>query len=184
MESVILKMLGAFVAGLFLGIKLRGVITKSKAKQEQLTETISHPIAMSQIPEQEIWNVVTNYGKYPDVWELYRSNGWLDAIKSRNELDLAVIKSLVSYFETMPEKIRHYHDHHQASKEEAEIIANYYKNTAKIISNVQTQSDLKNLIIHIKDLKNKVGRYKHKESKYRWSEGLDKKVLKKLEKIN
>ncbi|MGK7881413.1 MAG: hypothetical protein AB4060_15145 [Crocosphaera sp.] len=232
MESIILKIFGAFILGLLLGVKFKDVIAPSKDESKQIRETIKQPTTITKISDQEVWNVVTNYGKYPDVWEIYRGNGWLEAIKSRDdkvefdnkvsrirnknkpntsittkqstsqpiqqpsipkfidkkqtkldELDLACVKSLVSYFETMPGKISRYYQDHQASQEEAEVIAKYYQKTVSIVNSIETKQDLKNLIKYIENLKNKVSPYKHKEFKYRWSTSLQKKVLDKLEKI-
>ncbi len=218
-DPIILKTLGAFTIGILIATQLRKPITKLREKQKGLKENTTQPIEFSNLSEQEIYNIVTNYGEYPEVWDIYRGHGWLEAIKHRDEkaefdnklgkinnnpstskigqenpinqttdqldeLDLALVKSLVSYFEKMSDKIRHYHQDHQASIEEAEIIAKYYQNTAKLVETVQTKQDAKNLIKHIEDLKGKVKRYQHESFKYRWSTSLQKEVLDKLEKIN
>jgi hypothetical protein len=99
------------------------------------------------------------------------------------ELDLALLKSLASYFEEMNGKIRHYYRDHHASREEADIIANDYLKTAGIVRSVKTQKDLEKLIKSIETLKKKVSRYQHGSYKYRWSTGLEKEVIVKLNKI-
>ncbi len=105
------------------------------------------------------------------------------AQKELDELDLAFMRSLASYFEEMPDKIRHYHRDHHASQEEAEVIANYYLKTADIVRGIKTQKDLKELLEFLEALKEKVSRYQHENYKYRWSTGLEKEVLEKLKKI-
>lgn len=35
--------------------------------------------------DEEIWNVVTNYGQYREIWQVYRNCGLLEAIKRRDE---------------------------------------------------------------------------------------------------
>lgn len=103
--------------------------------------------------------------------------------KKLDELDLALVRSIASYFEEMTGKIRRYHQDHNASKEEADVIANYYLKIAAVIKNIQTQQDVKKLITSIETLKEKVSRYEHESYKYRWSTGLEKKVLVKLRKM-
>ncbi|MFN7714523.1 MAG: hypothetical protein ACK5QS_03455 [Pseudanabaenaceae cyanobacterium] len=104
-------------------------------------------------------------------------------VNELDELDLAFVKSLVSYFEAMPDKIRHYHRDHHASLEEAEVIAGFYLKTASVVRAVQTQNDLEQLLRSVETLKEKVSRYQHESYKYRWSTGLEKEVLVKLRKI-
>lgn len=103
--------------------------------------------------------------------------------KKLDELDFALVRSIASYFEEMNGKIRHYHRDHHASKEEADVIGNYYLKTAGIVRAVKTQKDLVELIEYIENLKEKVSIYQHKSDKYRWSTGLEKDVLAKLRKI-
>lgn len=103
--------------------------------------------------------------------------------KKLDELDLALVRSIASYFEEMTGKIRRYHQDHNASKEEADVIANYYLKIAAVIKNIQTQQDVKKLIKSIETLKEKVSRYEHESYKYRWSTGLEKEVLVKLRKM-
>lgn len=105
-----------------------------------------------------------------------------DTQKKLDELDLALLRSLVSYFEEMADKIRHYHKDHHASQEEAEVIANYYLKTAGMVSKITNQQDLRGFVEHLEALKEKVSRYQHDSYKYRWSTGLEK-VLVKLKKI-
>jgi hypothetical protein len=110
----------------------------------------------------------------------------LISIGKTNELDgldLAYLGGLASYFEKMPDEIRKYHRDHHTSKEEADVIANYYKNTAGIIKSVRTLEDLNELLKFLENLKKKIGRYQHNEDKYRWSTCLDKEVLTKLKKF-
>jgi hypothetical protein len=104
-------------------------------------------------------------------------------VKELDELDLAFVKSLVSYFEAMPDKIRHYHRDHHASLEEAEVIAGFYLKIASFVRTVKTQNDLEQLLKSVEALKEKVGRYQHESYKYRWSTGLEKEVLVKLIRI-
>lgn len=103
--------------------------------------------------------------------------------KKLDELDLALVRSIASYFEEMTGKIRRYHQDHHASKEEADVIANYYLKIANVIKNIQTQQDVEKLIKSIETLKEKVSRYEHESYKYRWSTGLEKQVLVKLRKM-
>lgn len=182
------------------------------------------------IPDEEIWNLVTNYGEYREIWPIYRNRGLVEAIKIRdekvkfdrnlseqissntpsiapkenfqtrsmtspslkdrdntfkllNELDLALVKSLASYFQDMPDKIIHYHNDHNATREEAEVIARYYSQTADKLIQIKNKNDLRNIIQEIENLKKIVSRYQHESMKYRWSYGLDKKVLDKLKSI-
>lgn len=100
-----------------------------------------------------------------------------------DELDLALVKSLASHLEEMSGKILRYHEDHNASQEEANVIASYYLKTAAIFRDIKTQEDIKKLIESIEFLKQKVSRYQHKSYKYRWSTGLEEKVLVKLRKI-
>jgi hypothetical protein len=106
-----------------------------------------------------------------------------DDSEKLDELDLALVKSLVSYFEKMPGKIIHYYRDRHASREEAEIVGNYYLSTASRLKDVNNQQDLKEIIEFIEKLKEKVSRYQHESYKYRWSTGLEKEVLAKLRKI-
>ena len=105
-----------------------------------------------------------------------------DNQKKLDELDLALLRSLVSYFDEMADKVRCYHKDHHASQEEAEVIANYYLKTARMVSRITNQKDLEGLLEHLEALKEKVSRYQHDNYKYRWSTGLEK-VLMKLNKI-
>ena len=106
-----------------------------------------------------------------------------DEPKKLDELDFALIRSLASYFEEMNGKIRHYRKDHNASEEEADVIASYYLKTAGIVRGVKTEKDLAELIQYIENLKEKVSRYQHKDYRYRWSTSLENKVLAKLRKI-
>ena len=103
--------------------------------------------------------------------------------KKLDELDLALVRSLASYFEEMDGKIHKYHRDHHASREEAHVIASYYLKTAHVLRDVKTIQDVQHLIKSIETLKEKVSRYKHDGEKYRWSTGLEKEVLVKLRKI-
>jgi hypothetical protein len=106
-----------------------------------------------------------------------------DTHEQLDEFDLALVKSLVSYFENMPGKIRHYHKDHNASREEAELIAEYYLETANFVKNVKTRNDLEELLKSLEILKDKISRYQHKSYKYRWSTSLETEVLVKLGKV-
>ncbi|MBR8832080.1 MAG: Serine/threonine-protein kinase PknD (plasmid) [Chroococcopsis gigantea SAG 12.99] len=99
-----------------------------------------------------------------------------------DELDLALLRDLALYFESMPHKIRHYHRDHKASREEASVIANYYLKTADMFRKARTKQDLKNLIDVVEKLKQKVSPYEHESFKYRLSTGLKKEILEKLRK--
>ena len=83
----------------------------------------------------------------------------------------------------MPDKILHYHNDHNATIEEAEVIAKYYSQTADKLMQIKIVNDLINIIQEIENLKKTVSRYQHESMKYRWSYGLDKKVLEKLKSI-
>jgi hypothetical protein len=100
-----------------------------------------------------------------------------------DELDFALVRGLASYFEKMNGDIRHHHRKHNASREEADVIANYYLKTADIVRDVKTQQDLEELLKSLETLKQKVSRYQHESDKYRWSTSLEKEVLVKLRKI-
>jgi hypothetical protein len=100
-----------------------------------------------------------------------------------DELDLAFLGSIASYFEKMPDEIRRYYQDHHASKEEADVIANYYKKTAGIVRSVRTLEELNELLNFLENLKKKISRYQHNEDKYRWSTCLENKVLVKLKKF-
>jgi hypothetical protein len=105
------------------------------------------------------------------------------ACEDLSELDLAAIKSLVSYFEEMPSKIWQYHRDHNALVEEATIISKRYAEAADILRNVRNQKDLQALLKFLGTLKEEVSRYKHESYKYRWSTSLEKEVLVKLKEI-
>jgi hypothetical protein len=213
-----------------LGVKIGELLTRSK--QEELKTIIDQPVINGDVPEQEIWNVVTSHGKYKEAWQVYRHSGLLEAIKSRDEkaefdqkmskienpeqfdhslsqknflpqpvhkklplansqnsdgkideLDLALVQSIASYLEAMNGKILHYYRHHNASREEAEIIASHYLKIAKFFRNARTRQDLEELLKSTTGLKEKVGRYQHKSYKYRWSTSLEREVIVKLTKV-
>ncbi len=88
--------------------------------------------------------------------------------------------AIAVYFEKMPDKIRHYHQDHHASVAEAKIIAKYYLQRSDQAKTVRTQQDLKDFIKSVEELKQQVSHYNHESYKYRWSTGLDKEVLDKL----
>jgi hypothetical protein len=249
---MLLEVIGSFVAGLLhqLGQKTGSTLTNSKQKRAKITST--QTILDPEQTDLEIWNIVTSYGKYSDVWSIYRTSGLSEAIKARDEraefdqkvsdiknsehlstvserqenankrvprkitiktisqksnieaievqsknilnisskasdnlddLDLSLVRGLASYFEYMPDRIRHYRRDHGASEEEAETIASYFEKTVRIIKSVQTKRDVKELFEYLENLKSKIERYKHESYKYRWSTSLNKEVIKKLEKI-
>ena len=103
--------------------------------------------------------------------------------KKLDELDLALARSLASYFQEMDGTIRKYYRDHHASREEADVIASYYLKIAGVLRDVKTPQDVEKLIKSIETLKEKVSRYKHESHKYRWSTGLEKAVLVKLRKM-
>lgn len=226
--------IGSFIAGVIVGIQLKDTLVLFRGKKSK--KALERSIETSGATDAEIWNVVTDHGKYREVWEIYRNNGLLEAIKVRDEkaafdravspieslnpsddscssfstdsrslqasreltifkntntydnldkldeLDRAFLLGLVSYFERMPAKIRQYHRDHKASREEAEVIANYYLKTADMIKRVKTKYEVRELIEWIEVLKNKVSPYEHDSNKYRWSTGLKKDVLAQLRK--
>jgi hypothetical protein len=179
--------------------------------------------------DEEIWNVVTNYGQYREIWQVYRNCGLLEAIKRRDEkvefdrklsgkvnlhtissplslnslnpeinfniqvknntsnllhdLDLALLQGVASYFESMPDKILHYHKDHHSTREEATVIANYYSQMHNQLIQVRTKQDLEKIIQEMENLKKLVNRYRHESFKYRWSYGLGKNALDKLKSI-
>jgi hypothetical protein len=229
---MLLEVIGSLASGLFhqLGKKLGDVLVRSK--QNAPRRTTDQPVADLNIPDQEVWNTVTSYGKYKEVWPIYRTNGLLEAIKVRdekaefdqkmsqtrspeyppisppqqnsflepvptnvpliifpesdiklNELDLAFVRGLASYFKEMNATIRNYYHDHNATKEEADVIANYYLKTSDIVRGVKTRQDLEELLKLLERLKEKVSRYKCKNYKYRLSTSLKKEVIEKLKKI-
>lgn len=254
---MLLEVISSFVIGIFhrLGQQAGNILADSTRKASRVSPTKAD--ANSDPSDIEVWNIVTSYGKYKDVWPIYRTSGLLEAIKVRDEkaefdlkmseidemseindlkqlnklshqksshsthsqskssppvtpnskiesrevlsevaprliettqdnlddLDFALVRGLVSYFEGMPDTIRHYRRDHHASEEEAEVIAGFYKEAAGIIRNVQNRGDVKKLIEYLENLKKKVERYKHESYKYRLSTGLDKEAISKLEKI-
>lgn len=167
--------------------------------------------------DAEVYDLVTDDGRYPALWEVYRKDGLVKAIKLRDnkrklernidsiktkafpfdsspepprgfvqdcldELDLALLRDLALYFESMPDKIRHYHRDHNASQEEANVIAGYYLKTADMFRKAHNKQDLRNLIDAVEKLKQKVSPYQHESFKYRLSTGLEKNILEKLRK--
>jgi hypothetical protein len=63
--------------------------------------------------------------------------------KKLDELDLALLRSLVSYFDEMADKIRRYHKDYHASQEEDVVLAKYYLKTAGMVSIITNQQELK-----------------------------------------
>lgn len=100
-----------------------------------------------------------------------------------DKLDLAKIKSLASYFGEMTSQIRRNYQEHNASREEAEIIADYYQQTVAIVRSVRNKNDLEHLIIYVDDLQKKVMQYRHILFQYRLSTSLKNEVLDKLKEI-
>ncbi len=215
------------ILSILQNIKNWFVKPSSASEQDNYQLTNSPLVHDLNIPDEEIWNLVTNYGEYREIWPIYRNSGLVAAIKIRDEkikfdrdlsekvnsntlsfaskrtsqsssvtsstvkdrdnsskwldeLDLALIKGLASYFQAMPDKILHYCHDHNATREEAEVIARYYSQMADKLIQVKTENDLINIIQEIENLKKTVSRYQHESVKYRWSYGLDKKVLEKL----
>ena len=105
------------------------------------------------------------------------------SLQQLEELDLALLANVSNYFESMSENIiRHYKDHH-ASLEEAKIIANKYREISTHIKSIKTQQEIDNMICIVDALKNKISRYRHDSSKYRWDSSLEKSALNKLKMI-
>jgi hypothetical protein len=226
---MLLEVIDSFISGFFHRLGLKQGNAPNQIKPKDPRRISDQPGIDSDVTDQEVWNIVTSYGKYKEVWPIYRHNGLLDAIKARDEkaefdqkmseinpkhisptqqnppakivqntipptvvqevqknldeLDLSLVRGLASYFKEMNGKIRHYHQDHHASREEADVIANYYLKTADIIKGVKTQQDLKELLKFLETLKKKISRYQHNEDKYRWSTCLEKEVLAKLRKL-
>jgi hypothetical protein len=224
---MLLEVIDSFISGFFHRLGFKQGNAPNQIKQKDPRRISDRPGIDSDVTDQEIWNIVTLYGKYKEVWPIYRHNGLLDAIKARDEkvefdtlllnqkdisetqqnlpakivqdtipptvvqevqknldeLDLSIVRGLASYFKEMNGKIRHHHRDHHASREEADVIANYYLKTADIIKGVKTQQDLKELLEFLETLKKKVSRYQHDEDKYRWSTCLEKEVLAKLRRL-
>jgi serine/threonine protein kinase len=100
-----------------------------------------------------------------------------------SNLDLAKIVSLAAYLEDMYQKILKYHNDHNASYEEAKIIAENYLLTAKSIKNIKTKEDLISGILKLEDLKLMTMRFQHKKEKYRWGDNLENYVIASLKYI-
>ncbi|MFM1842312.1 MAG: hypothetical protein RLZZ490_1048, partial [Cyanobacteriota bacterium] len=100
-----------------------------------------------------------------------------------DELDMATVRSVVTYFEQWPNTIRRYYKDHNATYQEAEVICKNYLEMASQFSVVKTREDLQNAIQSVKTLKDKIARYKHHHHKYRWTTHLQKDVLDKLNPI-
>lgn len=89
------------------------------------------------------------------------------------DLDIALLRDLAAHFERMPETILQYHQDHQASRTEAEVIGNCCLNIASTLKSVETKQGLEQLIELVKKFKQKISRYNHNNYKYRWSTGLE-----------
>lgn len=78
---MLIETIGSFVLGIAhqLGVKSANTLTQSKQKN---TYNSVHSTDMT---DEEIWNIVTSYGKYQEVWTIYRHDGLLQAIKARDE---------------------------------------------------------------------------------------------------
>jgi hypothetical protein len=158
--------------------------TYQREKQEWLVEkkAINEQIQKTIISQSQINNFI-NQGDYPsgtlrdrDENSTYNNN--------LNEADLAVVKSLKSYFEKMADTVRRYHSDNHASKEEADILANCLLKTSNTIDKTKTNSDLIKLFEYLIALKGKLSQFNHHEHKYRWSVSLENEVLTKLQKIS
>ena len=101
-----------------------------------------------------------------------------------SKADLAIIKSLKSDLDKMADTVRRYHADHHASKEEADIIANYLLKASNLIDNIKTHNDLIELFEYLIALKGKISQYNHRKHKYCWSVILENEVMTKLQKIS
>jgi hypothetical protein len=140
--------------------------TEKQAINEKIQKTINF---QSQI---------NNFINQSDRTEYQNSNSNL------NEEDLAIVKSLKSYFKKMADTVHRYHSDHHASKEEVDIIANCLLKTYNTIDKTKTNSDLIKLFEYLLALKGKLSKYNHNKHKYRWSVSLENEVLTKLQKIS
>jgi serine/threonine protein kinase len=100
-----------------------------------------------------------------------------------SELDRAMVSSLADYFQTMTDKILHYYSDHNASYEEAKVLAKYYSDIEKHIRTVRSRNDINLAISYVEHLKKMTDRHRHSSKKYQWSYGLEKEVLAKLKVI-
>jgi hypothetical protein len=81
--TAIILIIGSLILGIVLGIQIQGNFLLLNSKKSKIDKERS--IENWQATDQEIWNIVTNYGKYKENWELYRLKGLLEAIKVRDE---------------------------------------------------------------------------------------------------
>ena len=100
-----------------------------------------------------------------------------------DELDLACVMGVASFFETFPDKILRYHQDHHATLQEAKVIVSYYLKMAVRARQVKTERDVNELIEAIENLKLKISRYRHDNHKYLWTKDIDKNAINKLKSI-
>jgi hypothetical protein len=101
-----------------------------------------------------------------------------------DELDLATVRSIATYFEEYaPETILRYHQDHNATYEEAQVLCKRCKEIAGQLRQVRNKQDLSKSIHKIELLKQQVSRFQHREYQYRWTTHLERDVLAKLNPI-
>jgi hypothetical protein len=163
-----------------LKLQLDSIRSAAISKDDKLRN--DHKIEIQKLQNKVIslqLHIDAHYSPKPQEYRVNDS----DRSQALDNLDLALIRGLSSYFETMSGKIRHYHKSHKASEEEAEVIANYFLEIGRKLMKVKTQADLKVLLTSLESLKEKVSRYQHESYKYRWSTSLEKDVITKVRKV-
>lgn len=100
--------------------------------------------------------------------------------KAISDVQIAEIKQLSNYFREMVGKTLHYHDDHQASPEEAEVLASYYLQISDYLKKIKNVDELNQAIQNIESLKQILTKYNHESHKYNWDYNLEKHVLQKL----
>jgi len=100
--------------------------------------------------------------------------------KAISDVQIAEIKLLSNYFRQMVGKTLHYYEDHQASPEEAEVLASYYLQVSDYLKKIKNVDELNQAIQNIESLKQILTKYKHESHKYNWDYNLEKHVLQKL----
>ena len=91
-----------------------------------------------------------------------------------------MVNSLADYFQAMIDKILRYHSDHNASYEEAKVLARYYSDIENHLRSVSSRKDISLAISYVEHLKKMTDRHRHSSKKYQWSYTLEKEVLAKL----
>lgn len=100
---MLLEVISSFISGFFhrLGQQTGNSLTDIKQKGSKNTTT--EPASDSDLTDLEVWNIVTSYGKYKEVWPIYRTSGLLEAIKVRDEkTDFDLKMSEIRNLEQLP----------------------------------------------------------------------------------